>query len=209
MARSLTLIAVVIGIAYFVTVVIGIDNLREKVEGAGIFAPLIVILLKATTIVVAPLGGAIIYPIAGAVFGFWTGLLYTFIGDALGSTLAFYISRYFGRSVLHYFTAPSQRPVVDQVLERLSTRASFAKARVYFAGFMDLFAYAAGLTRIPYWFFILVHMAVQLPIIALYVIFGDVLVSGEWYYIVLFGVLMSALAAFGAWRFNIDLSKGA
>lgn len=206
--RNLAFIAVTIGVAYFVVVTIGLENLRANVESAGIWAPLIVILLKATTIVVAPLGGAIIYPVSGAVFGFWTGVVYTFIGDALGSTIAFWISRVFGRSVLNYFTSASQRPMVDQVLGRLGDKAGFAKARVYFMGYMDLFAYAAGLTAIPYWYYIVVHMAVQIPFILAYSAFGDVLVSGNWFAVFGAGLGFMLLALVGAWRFKLDLTKG-
>ncbi|MEK7063522.1 MAG: VTT domain-containing protein [Patescibacteria group bacterium] len=205
---NLGIIAVTVGVAYIITVTVGLDTLRDKVADAGIFAPLIVILLKATTIVVAPLGGAIIYPISGAVFGFWTGFAYVFLGDLIGSTIAFFISRFFGRSVLNYFTSTSQRPMVDQVLGQLGDKWSFAKARVYFMGFMDLFAYAAGLTRIPYWYYIVVHMAVQVPFIVLYTAFGDVIVSGNWYAIAGIGIGFSVLAIIGAYRMKIDIVRG-
>src|SRR3989344_8831896 len=143
--KNLFLIILIIGIAYFITVRVGLDGLREKVDSAGAYAPLIVILLKDTTIVVAPLGGTIIYPVAGALFGFSKGLLLTLIGDAIGSSVAFWISRKFGRSVLRYFTSKSQMPMVEKVVSELSDKRKFIKARFFFSGFMDLFAYAAGL----------------------------------------------------------------
>jgi uncharacterized membrane protein YdjX (TVP38/TMEM64 family) len=206
--RNLALIGLTIGVAYVVSVTIGIDTLRESVAGAGWYAIAIVIFFKASTIVVAPLGGTIIYPIAGAVFGFWPGLVITLCGDALGSTIAFFISRFFGRSVLHYFTVSSQNATIDAVLGQLSDWTKFAKARVYFAGFMDLFAYASGLTTIPYWYFIVVHMAVHAPVAAIYVLFGELIVSGAWIITVPLVLGSTALALFGAWRFHADLGDG-
>lgn len=203
------MLTVVIGVAYYVTVYVGVDSLRHTVQSAGWYAVALVVTLKATTIVVAPLGGSIIYPIAGAAYGFGPGLALTLLGDALGSTIAFFLSRLFGKSVLRFFTTTSQQPTLDAVLERLSTKKEFAKARVYFAGFMDLFAYASGLTRIPYWYFITVHMAVHIPVAMLYVLFGDVLVSGNWLLTLPLALLMSGLAAFGATRFLAPGAKGA
>lgn len=206
--RNLAFIIVPLGVAYYVVVTLGLDQVRDSVATAGIWAPLIVILLKASTIAIAPLGGGIIYPLAGALFGFWTGLALTLVGDALGSTIAFFISRYFGRSVLNYFTSPSQRPMVEKVITQLTEKWSFAKARVYFAGFVDLFAYAAGLTRIPFWFFIIVHITVHAPVAALYIAFGDLVVSGNWYLVVPLGLASTLLAIFGVWRFNVGLARG-
>lgn len=209
LASSLFFLALALGVAYIVTVTIGIESLRESVTDAGWYAIALVVLLKATTIVVAPLGGSIIYPVAGAAYGFWPGLGLTLFGDALGSTIAFFLSRLFGRSILRFFTAASQASTIDAVLVELSDKAKFAKARVYFAGFMDLFAYAAGLTRIPYWYFIIVHIVVHAPVAALYVLFGEVLVSGVWYVAVPFALVVSLLALFGASQFTALTGKGA
>ena len=199
---SLFFLALAIGIAYFVTVTVGIESLRESVVEAGWYAIALVVTLKATTIVVAPLGGSIIYPVAGAAFGFWPGLALTLLGDALGSTIAFFLSRFFGRSILRFFTAKTQTSTIDAVLLELNDKATFAKARVYFAGFMDLFAYASGLTKIPYWYFIVVHMAVHAPVAALYVLFGELLVSSQWYIAVPFALVFGILAIVGASRFS-------
>ena len=206
-AKNLIFIAIAIGVAYFVTVSIGLDNLRLKVEAAGIFAPLIIILLKATTIVVVPLGGTPIYPIAGALWGFWQGLGITLIGDALGATIAFYLSRFFGQNILRFFMSREQMPVVKRLVEKGSEPRTFIKARLFFAGFPELFAYAAGLTKISYPIFIFAHMSVHSIGAALLVLFGELLVSGNLTVIVLVGLVFSALALGGVWWFHADLTK--
>ncbi len=206
---SVFFLAVAIGVAYFVTVTVGIESLREYVAAAGWYAVGLVVVLKATTIVVAPLGGTIIYPIAGAAYGFWPGLGLTLLGDAVGSTIAFFLSRTFGRAILRFFPAESQASTIDAVLTELDDRKKFARARVYFAGFMDLFAYAAGLTKqIPYWYFIVIHIAVHAPVAAFYVLFGDLLVSGNWWLTLPLGLVMSGLAVYGATRFTSLGAKG-
>ncbi len=209
LVSSFFFLAIVLGVAYYITIAIGVESLRESVQSAGWYAVVLVVILKATTIVVAPLGGTIIYPVAGAAYGLVPGLTLTLLGDALGSTIAFFLSRFFGKSILRFFTAQSQQPTIEGVLDRLGTKIEFAKARVYFAGFMDLFAYAAGLTRVPYWYFILVHMAVHAPIALLYVLFGELLISGNWLLIAPLGILMSGLAFFGTSRLLSPGAKGA
>lgn len=82
--------------------VIGFDGIKEKVASAGIFGPVLVVVAKASTLVFAPLGGLPIYPIAGVLFGFTKGFFLTLIGDMLGATISFYISRWFGRTVVQY-----------------------------------------------------------------------------------------------------------
>ena len=53
-----------------------IKELRLYIEAAGIWAPLMLILTKASTIVFAPLSGSFLYPLAGALFGFPNGFFY-------------------------------------------------------------------------------------------------------------------------------------
>ena len=206
--RNLAFIAIAIGVAYYVTTHIGMDNLRAKVETAGYFAPLIIIVLKATTIVVVPLGGTPLYPIAGAVFGFWKGLFITLLGDALGSAIAFYISRLFGKKVLGFFMTGEQMPAVLKLVVRLGDKRTFLKARLFFTGFPELFAYAAGLVNINFWFFLVVHVGIHAIPASLLVVFGNLLVSGSFVTVVLVGFVSGLLAFGGIWWFHNDLTKG-
>lgn len=168
-------IGLTIAAVYLFARVMGIDAMRERVARAGIWGPLIVIVLKASTLVIAPLGGSPLYPIAGAVFGFWLGFIYTFIGDLLGAAIAFHISRVFGRNIVRYFvTVPGMR-VVDAILRYLGTTRGLLQARLIFFSFPEGVTYAAGLTQIPFWKFLVVVVPVGIvPHIAL-VAFGEAL----------------------------------
>lgn len=207
-AKSLSFVLLVIGAAYFVTAYIGLDGLREKVVAYGVYAPLVILFLKVTTVVVAPLGGTIIYPVAGVLFGFWPGLMLCLLGDAIASTIAFFISRRFGRSVLYFFTDSTQRPMVERVTAELGDEKKLIRTRIYFISFMDLFAYAAGLTKVRFWFFLPVHIAVHAVPASLYVVFGDLLVSGDWWLTAIVAVIGLSLAFIGVWRFQVDLARG-
>lgn len=153
-------LALTVAAVYFFARFLGIHAVREHIATAGAWGPLAVILLKASTLVVAPLGGSPLYPIAGAVFGFWKGLLYTFIGDILGTAVAFFMSRCFGRRIVrHFVTRPGMR-LVDAILGYLGTTRGLIHARLVFFAFPEGVTYAAGLTDIPFWKF----LALMLPI---------------------------------------------
>ena len=206
--KNIAFIALAIGTAYWITVSVGIDNVRETISAAGIYGPLIIILLKATTIVVVPLGGTPLYPIAGAIFGFWQGLGITLLGDALCSAIAFFISRFFGRKVLHFFMTNQQMPMLENLVVRLSDKGTFLKARLFFTGFPELFAYAAGLVNVNFWFFLVVHVGIHAIPASLLVVFGNILVSGNIVAMIFVGLVSSILAFGGLWWFHSDLTKG-
>lgn len=207
--KSLLFIAIAIGVAYWVTVKVGIDDVRATVAQAGVYAPLIIILLKATTIVVVPLGGTPLYPIAGALFGFWQGFGITLIGDVLGSTICFYLSRFWGNAIVRFFVPQNQVAIVEQLRARMGERKNFVKAKLFFIGFPELFAYAAGLTSVPFLFFIIVHNGIHAFGAAMLVAFGEVLISGNKLAIFGIGITASILAFVGVWKFHADFKQSA
>jgi len=166
----LTIVAV-----YFFAHYIGIDSVRQRVTAAGVWGPVIVILLKASTLVVAPLGGAPLYPIAGVIFGFWYGFLYTFIGDILGAAIAFFISRFFGRRIVQYFVTRPGMKFVDVILTYLGTTRGLIYARLIFFSFPEGVVYAAGLTTIPFWKFLVLMIPIGIGPHIFMVWSGDIL----------------------------------
>lgn len=190
--------ALIYGFARFV----GFENLRATVERAGIFGPALLAFLKASTLVFAPLGGAPLYPVSGALFGFWKGFLIMFIGDFIGTTVSFYISRRFGRKIAGYFLSQPGMRVVNDILSHLGTIKGLIQARVILVGFPEGVSYAAGLTTLPYRKFIPVHMGIGIVPVALVVGFGDVIVKQASSLVITlggFGVLFFMMA--GGWWF--------
>lgn len=177
--KNALILAVVVGLAYVVTIMIGVERLRDYATAAGIYGAIAVVVVKMTTIIVVPLGGGLVYPIAGAVYGFWMGWGLTLLGDFLGFTIAFFLSRRFGRPLARFFVPASQWPTFERILAKSSSWKTLLKARIAFSPVPELFAYAAGLTTVRYFVFIIVMMALQLPGTALFTIFGDLLLSGD------------------------------
>jgi len=207
--HNLVFIAVAIGAAYIVTVTIGIDHLREIIASLGMLGPIAIVLLKMSTIIVVPLGGGPVYAIAGAVFGFWNGFLLTLIGDLLGFSAAFYISRLWGRPMVQFFVPKTQLPVVENILIRGSTLRPFIKARIAFAALPEVFAYTAGLSMVSFFVFLPVQIIPHIPIMTLVVFFGDALLAGNPIYLVSVTVFSAVLMILGSWWFHRDIAREA
>src|SRR3989344_5730604 len=87
-------LAGLIGVLAIAFYFLDIEEMRVQIERAGLWAPLLFIFAKATTIVVAPLGGSPLYPIAGALFGFWKGIFLLVSGlEMMGTVKGFFIAR--------------------------------------------------------------------------------------------------------------------
>jgi uncharacterized membrane protein YdjX (TVP38/TMEM64 family) len=174
---SVVLVVVLMGLVFWV---FDLDEIRALIERSGIWGPFIFIIAKAATVVVAPISGSAIYPMAGAIFGFMNGFLYTFIGDALGSTIAFYLSRTLGQKVALRMLGTKDTDFVLHILEYLTSWRGLIEARILFAALPEAVAYTAGLSDIPFWRFFLVQMAVAVPTIAVLVQFGSLFsISGN------------------------------
>ncbi len=129
---------------------IDIDNLKEWVIQAGIWAPFVFIFLKILSIVVAPISGSPLYPLVGVIFGFWPGLLYVAIGDFLGYTLTFGISRIFGRKTVMKFLSKKEESLLPKIVDHIGTTRGFIHALLTMFALPELLSYGAGLSKLPY-----------------------------------------------------------
>ena len=168
---------VVLGAVYWFARFVGFEKIEEKVVALGIFGPLLLALLKASTLVFAPLGGAPLYPIAGALFGFSKGLAIMTTGDVVGASIAFWISRRFGARIAAYFLSKPGMRAAEDVLRYIGTTKGIVQARIFFAGFPEAVHYAAGLTAISYVRYMVINIAIGLVPTALLVALGGVLVE--------------------------------
>src|SRR3989344_7202927 len=75
-------------------------SLANQIDSFGILAPIIFVLLKISTVVIAPLSGTPLYFIAGSLFGNFDGLILSLLGDFLGSTVCFFLSRFYGHKIV-------------------------------------------------------------------------------------------------------------
>jgi uncharacterized membrane protein YdjX (TVP38/TMEM64 family) len=197
--KNLAFLALALGAIFLLAHYFDFAEVRRYIDSAGAWGPLVLVVAKASTIVVAPLSGSPLYPLAGAVWGFWKAFGLLVLGDAIGSTIAFYISRVYGKSLAERMMG-GERGLLAEALEMMGTVRGFALARLAFASFPEIAAYGAGLTKIHYVPFITIHIAVSLVPNTILTALGTLLVEGggPLFFAGLFGVgaLVSGVSFF-------------
>ena len=134
----------------------GLDRFVRIVKDAGPWAPLMFILLKTLSYVIAPLSGAPLKITAGALFGFWPGFLYALIGDTLGGTLNYWVARGLGRPAIAKLTGSKNLNEVEVLRKRVGNTLALIFSRIVLSPIYDFISYAAGLMKVPFPIFVVV-----------------------------------------------------
>src|SRR3989344_236290 len=169
-------------------------NLAQMLSSFGILAPIILVILKALTLIIAPLGGSPLYFLSGAMFGNLQGFLLCFLGDALGSAGCFFISRKFGDKIVRKLAGDKFFVQIKKYANLLGDTKSFVKARIAVFNIPELSAYAAGLSPISFLKFILVQMLFSIPVSFLLVFFGYQIANLSLKYFFLYPLILSFFA---------------
>lgn len=137
------------------------ETIRQLVDRAGYWGPIVIISLMALAIVASPLPSAPIALAAGAAYGHYFGAVYVAVGSELGAMLAFLIGRHLGRNAIvrllgekaDYGLLGSQNALTVTVfITRLLPFVSF-----------DAVSYASGLSSLHLWRFLLATIAGIIP----------------------------------------------
>lgn len=138
------------------------DRLQELVERLGPAGPLAVILLQAAQVLLAPVPGQVLGLASGALFGPWLGTLYSMLGLLLGSYLAVWLVRRWGRPLVERLVDPQSLARVDRLSRRLGAPLLFL---VFLVPFLpdDAILLVAGLTEIPTAVILLAALFGRLP----------------------------------------------
>lgn len=166
-------LGITIVVLVLLAIFVDISSLRAWVEKAGVWGPLIFILLKTSTLVIAPLSGSPLYPAVGLLFGFWPGILYTLIGDMIGVSINFYLSRKFGRSLISRWISDTEEGLLNRIVVYIGDAKGFFHAALTFFVMPELLSYAAGLSKLPYFKFISILTCIGVIPTSILVLFGS------------------------------------
>jgi uncharacterized membrane protein YdjX (TVP38/TMEM64 family) len=179
--KMLALIVVVVAFSVVTLLIVeatgGAQKFRDMVEGAGVWAPLVYVLLKASTYVIAPLSGTTVKLASGALFGVWDGMVLSLLGDTLGGVLNYGIARSLGRKGVTKFAGKKALRHVDATAERVGGWKVLLGARLLLSPIYDFISYAAGLARFPFTQFLLVTAIGGIPISIIFAFLGDATVT--------------------------------
>ena len=170
------------GVAVWAAGILTLDpsQLRGALLSAGPAAPLVALVANVVQAVLAPVPGAAVVYLNGAVFGVWAGALLNLAGGVLGALACFAIARRLLRpSAMRWFAGhrchPRLRRLVDGDQPGRSARqdglAILALRLVPGAPF-DLVSYGAGVTRVGWWPFLWGTAAGSAPHALAYALLG-------------------------------------
>ncbi len=182
-------------------------SLVNQIDSFGIIAPIIFVLLKISTLVIAPLSGTPLYFIAGSLFGNLYGLVLSLLGDALGSAICFLLSRFYGQKIVRKFAGEKFFEKVINTVAVLKDTKSFIKARIALIVIPEVLAYASGLSKIKFLTFFTINFLFSLPVIFMFVFFGSKVVAVIAEYTFLFYFLVSFVSITGFWFLYKDYKK--
>lgn len=147
---ELSLIVLLVVLAIWFVNRVGIEQVRENVAQFGLWAPLVVMLLRSTSIVLPVLPGTAYSILAGGLFGFWQGLLIIAIADLIACTLNFYFSKQYGHSFVQKLVGQRFMDKVDSIGQTYLEQNFFLVTGLLMTGLFDFVCYAVGLTQMKW-----------------------------------------------------------
>lgn len=153
------------------------ETIEIWIERAGPWGPVLIVFLMTVSIVASPIPSAPVALVSGAAYGHLAGTIYVAIGSEMGALSAFIIARYLGRDYV-------ERWLGDKATygllgsQNLLTLTVFGSRLLPFISF-DAMSYAAGLSRLHLWRFLVATLAGILPASFLLAHFGAQAMSGS------------------------------
>jgi len=152
------------------------EEVREYVQSFGAYGPLVVIALITLEVILAPVPGAIISIGSGAAFGFVLGTVYTYIGNLIGSSIAFMLSRHFGRPLVKHLIKEKHRETYDNFLKDKGVYGLWI-AYMFPVFPVDIISFLTGLSNLRFKQFLKIISIGFIPNMLLLNYFGDSLLS--------------------------------
>jgi uncharacterized membrane protein YdjX (TVP38/TMEM64 family) len=136
--------------------------LKQTLRRWGIFAPLVFIGLQAMQVIIAPIPGEVTGILGGYLFGERLGLVYSTIGLALGSVIAFGVGRWLGA---HYVRTLVSRETWDKMGFIVEAEGAILCFIIYLIPGLpkDMVCYLFGMSPMPLGVFALVSTLGRIP----------------------------------------------
>ncbi len=171
---GLWVIVIVFAIYYYFTTEISIENIRTYLDGLGAWAALAFILAYTVRpLVFFP--ASIMTPLSAVLFGPLLGWIYTYIGENLSATVAFFTGRYFGRKFIKERENDFIRKYDDKLKNHGFETVLILRLMPWFP--FDFVNYASGLSAISYRSYICATLLGVIPGLTAYILLGGSLMN--------------------------------
>lgn len=174
MAKKIIIIVFTLGLIY-TTTKIPYESMRNMVEGAGVWGPIVYILMFAFL----PIGFfpvPVLALVAGVSFGVFWGIVYTEIGSIINCSIMFFMSRYLAKDAV---TKYANEKLSDKWKERIFTAKKSRLNQVHLIFRLiplipyNIINYVFGLTSMSYKDYIIGFILGALPATIVYINMGD------------------------------------
>lgn len=153
------------------------ETVEHFVSDTGVIGPALIVLLMTVAVVASPIPSAPIALAAGAAYGHYAGAAYVAIGSELGAMIAFLVARHLGRdAVVKLLGSKADYGLLGS--QNALTVIVFSSRLLPFISF-DAMSYAAGLSRLQLWRFLLATFAGIIPASFVLAHFGSEAMSGD------------------------------
>jgi len=171
------------------------ERLRSFIRQFGIAGPLVLIALQALQVVAAPVPGQVLAVAAGYLYGAWAGTLYNMVGITIGSTVAFWLSRRYGRSYVESIVHEDALARFDGIDD---DHARLALLVVFLVPGLpdDVICFFGGLTRLPLWQLVALAVVGRAPAFFLVNVIGDLISAGRFEAATILALAITAVSAF-------------
>lgn len=153
------------------------EKVREFVASYGKYAMAVSFLLMVLQSVMAPLPAFLITFANANLFGWWQGAILSWSSAMVGAMLCFILARWLGRDFVERLTSKSGLKQVDDFFEKHGKQSILIARLLPFISF-DIVSYAAGLTSMGFWGFVVATGLGQLPATLIYSYVGGMLTGG-------------------------------
>ncbi|MGQ9921395.1 MAG: TVP38/TMEM64 family protein [Desulfobacca sp.] len=155
------------------------EKVRDWILSYGAAGPLIFVALQAMQVVVAPVPGEATGFLGGYLFGITQGFLFSSLGLAIGSTLAFLLGRWLEIHFVEKIVARETLEKFDFIVERQGTLIAFLLFLT--PGFpKDYLCFILGLSKMPLRVFLVIVIIGRMPGTLLLTLQGAAIYTGNY-----------------------------
>ncbi|RDK91871.1 TVP38/TMEM64 family protein [Enterobacillus tribolii] len=156
------------------------NALLDYLRGFGPWAAVVSFFLMIFQALAAPLPAFLITLANAALFGWWQGAILSWVSAMAAAALCFMLSRWLGREWVARWVSPAALASCDRFFIQYGKYTILICRLLPFVSF-DLVSYAAGLTSIRLWTFLIATGLGQLPATLIYSYAGGMLTGGlQW-----------------------------
>ncbi len=157
------MLLIALGSIYFASLHVDLTPtaIVTRVQALGFWGGLLIVAMMTIAVVVSPIPSAPIAIASGAAFGHYQGAAYVALGSEFGAVIACLLARYFGREFVQKRLGAFEAKTLLGSQNTL-TLTVFTSRMLPFISF-DAMSYAAGLSKLKFWRFVLATFAGIIP----------------------------------------------